>query len=315
MEILDLRQIRSRDLEAVLQEESRLWHEQLRWDYSSSVDLVRRFLDARALTGYAALEQGRPVGYAFFVYEDHKGLIGDLFVSHAYSGGTEGQLLDHVIETMQQTPGIRRIEAQLLAFNADSLEPTFRREHFQVFPRQFMLLELDGVPTLEPRPLAGVALIDWKERHLAGATSLIARAYHGHIDSQINDQYCSNAGAARFLKNIIKYPGCGAFYAPASFLAVHQEAGQVCGLVLGSVVHPDIGHITQVCVAPEFHGAGIGFELVRRSAEVFRRAGFAGLSLTVTSANQQALQLYERMGFQTLKEFSAYVWNASSAYG
>ena len=314
MEILDLRQIRSRDLEALLQEESRLWHEQLRWDYSSSADLVRRFLDARALTGYAALERGRPVGYAFFVYEDHKGLIGDLFVSRAFSGGTEGRLLDHVIETMQQTPGIRRIEAQLLVFNAGSLEPTFRREHFHSFPRQFMLLEWDRWPTLEPRPLTGVEVINWRERRLEEATSLIARAYHGHIDSQINDQYCSNAGAARFLRNIIRYPGCGTFYAPGSFLAVHQEAGQVCGLVLSSVVHPDIGHITQVCVAPEFHGAGIGFELVRRSAEVLRQAGFAGLSLTVTSANQRALQLYERMGFQTLKEFSAYVWNASGGY-
>ena len=89
----------------------------------------------------------------------------------------------------------------------------------------------------------------------------------------------------------------------------------MCGLVLSSVVHPDVGHITQVCVAPEFHGAGIGYELVRRSTEVFRRAGFAGVSLTVTSANQRALQLYERMGFQTLKGFSAYVWNASGAHG
>ena len=314
MEILDLRQMRSRDLEALLKEESFLWREQLHWDYSSSADLVRRFVDARALTGYAALEQGRPVGYTFFVYEDHKGLIGNLFVSRPHSGGTEGELLAHVIETMQRTPGIRRIEAQLLAFSAGLLEPTFRREHFRIFPRQFMLLELDRIPALERRPLNGVEVSKWQERRMEEATSLIERAYRRHIDGQINDQYCSNAGAARFLRNIIRYPGCGTFYAPGSFLALHQETGQVCGLVLSSVVHPDVGHITQVCVAPEFHGAGIGYELVRRSAEVFRRAGFAGVSLTVTSSNQRAVELYERMGFQILKEFSAYVWNASGTH-
>lgn len=313
MEILDLRQIRSRDLESLLEEENRLWREQLHWDYSSSADLIKRFVDARALPGYAALDEGRAVGYSFFVYEEYKGLIGDLFVSGPYSGSTESQLLTHVIETMQETPGIRRIETQLMTFGAGSLEATFRREHFQAFGRQFMLLGFGQIEALEPRALAETEILPWQERYFDDAAALIARAYRNHVDSEINDQYRSVSGATRFLKNIIHYPGCGAFYAPGSFLAFHQKTGVLCGLVLTSVVHPEVGHVTQVCVTSEARGTGIGYELMRRSAESFRAAGFAGVSLTVTSANRRAVRLYERMGFRNLKEFFAYVWNADGA--
>lgn len=314
MEILDLRQVCSRDLETLLEEEKHLWREQLRWDYSSSSDLIRRFVDARALAGYAALDQGRAVGYSFFVYEDHKGLIGNLFVSGPYCGATEGQLLTHVIETMQETPGIRRIEAQLMTFGASSLEPTFRREHFQTFRRQFMLLELKQAGKLPAKTLVETEVRPWHERYFDDAGALITRAYRDHVDTEINDQYRTTSGATRFLKNIINYPGCGTFYPTASLLAFHQRTGMLCGMVLTSLVHSEVGHVTQVCVAPEFHGAGIGYELIRRSSEAFRGAGFAGVSLTVTSANHRAVRLYERMGFRTLKEFSAYVWDAAGGF-
>ena len=84
----------------------------------------------------------------------------------------------------------------------------------------------------------------------------------------------------------------------------------MCGLILTSAVNEGIGHVTQVCAAPEYQGMGLGYELMRRAVESFRAAGYQGLSLTVTAANTAALRLYERMGFQQLREFSAYVWSS-----
>lgn len=311
MEILDLRQIRSRDLELLLEEENRLWREQLRWDYSGSADLIKRFVDARALPGYAALESGRAIGYSFFVYEDHKGLIGNLFVSGQYSGGAESRLLTHVIETMQETPGIRRIEAQLMNFGAGSLHATFQRERFIPFARRFLLLDLAGTAGLRPRPTEA-ELVPWSERYFDDAAGLISRAYMDHVDSEINDQYRTVPGASRFLKNIIQYPGCGTFHAAGSFAAFDPQTGRLCGLILTSIVHPGVGHVTQVCVAPEQQGTGLGYELMRRSTESFQELGFSSVSLTVTSANHRAVRLYETMGFRTLREFFAYVWNAEN---
>ena len=84
MQIVDLRQINSRQLDPLLQEEAQRWEEELSWDYRPSTELIKKFVDARSLTGSALLEDGRPVGYAFYVMEEHKGLVGGLFVSPRY---------------------------------------------------------------------------------------------------------------------------------------------------------------------------------------------------------------------------------------
>ena len=80
VEILDLRHFSSADLRGVLEEESAIWSRELSWDYSQSAEMILRYVDARILPGYVAVERGRVAGYAFFVYEGSKGVIGDLFV-------------------------------------------------------------------------------------------------------------------------------------------------------------------------------------------------------------------------------------------
>src|SRR6202044_702034 len=98
--------------------ETQLWARLLSWDYSGSAEMILRYVDAKILPGYAAIDRGRIFGYSFFVYEGSKGVVGDLYVA---DGGrvsnareVEVKLLTHVIETLQQSPGIHRVEAQLL---------------------------------------------------------------------------------------------------------------------------------------------------------------------------------------------------------
>lgn len=55
-DIVDLRELRADDLEPLLQEEIRTWDASLDWDFRKSADLVRRFVDLRALNGCALLE-------------------------------------------------------------------------------------------------------------------------------------------------------------------------------------------------------------------------------------------------------------------
>jgi ribosomal-protein-alanine N-acetyltransferase len=82
------------------------------------------------------------------------------------------------------------------------------------------------------------------------------------------------------------------------------------GICLGSLVHPDVGHVTQIAVAPEAQGRGIGFELLRKSVEAFHRHGSRAVSLTVTGANTSAIHLYDRVGFRSVRRFHAFVWEA-----
>jgi ribosomal protein S18 acetylase RimI-like enzyme len=80
------------------------------------------------------------------------------------------------------------------------------------------------------------------------------------------------------------------------------------GLCLASLVAPEVGHITQICVSRERQGTGAGYEMLRRSMTALADQGCRSVSLTVTASNTNAVRLYERVGFSTRKTFAAYVW-------
>lgn len=86
--------------------------------------------------------------------------------------------------------------------------------------------------------------------------------------------------------------------------------GVLQGICLTSIVAANVGHITQVCVAPSQKGTGLGYELVRRSLVALASHGCRSASLTVTTANQAAVRLYQRMGFVNRREFAAHVWES-----
>jgi len=310
MQIVDLRQLQSRALEGLFQEEARHWLEELHWDYRPSLDLVRKFIDSRALGGYAAFDNGRMTGYGFYVLEDHKGLIGGLYVSPQFAQGPITQrLLAEMLTTLRATPRLERIEAQLMPFGTE-LDPEFLSQFFRLHMRQFMLLPL-AQAKLSGNPLSeGLCLDPWKDRALESAARLIQLAYADHVDSQINDQYRTETGSLRFLRNIVLLPGCGQFLPEASFLARPVTGDKPVGMVLTSTVAEGVGHTTQVCVMPGHQHRGIGRLLMERSIEALRQRGYHSLSLTVTASNRRAVELYERLGFRTVKTFAAGVWQA-----
>ncbi|MBZ5578605.1 MAG: GNAT family N-acetyltransferase [Acidobacteriia bacterium] len=308
-EIVDLRQLSARDLEPLLAEEIGTWRAELEWDFEKSADLVRRFMDLRALNGSALIEGGSVVGYIYYVLEENKGLIGDVYVQRAFrTVERENWLLDSVLRPIMASPPITRIECQLMMLQTVAERETPRGQYLRTFGRNFMRLDLREAPLGEGVVRRPVYLEKWSDHYQDPAAQLIAAAYTGHIDGHVNDQYRSAAGARRFLYNIVQYPGCGVFYRPASYAAFDAGSGRMCGLSLASLVAPGCGHVTQICVTPEVRGTGVGHALLRQSLLSLRGAGCRSASLTVTAANEGAVALYERVGFQTIRRFSAYVW-------
>jgi ribosomal-protein-alanine N-acetyltransferase len=88
----------------------------------------------------------------------------------------------------------------------------------------------------------------------------------------------------------------------------HPGGDDLVGAVLTSEVAPGVGHTTQLCVQPGFQGHGLGRILMQTSAEALRALKYNELTLTVTSENHTAVHLYERLGFSTIKSFTAGVW-------
>src|SRR3954470_19977829 len=171
MEILDLRHFTSAELRGLLEREAEAWARALSWDYRASAEMILRYLDAKILPGYAAVDAGAVHGYSFFVYEGAKGVIGDLFVDAAFGTdrrrATEQKLLTHVVETLKNSPGIHRIEAQLLAHESGEVAQPFTREGFSRHARLFMSLPLAGPQGRRENghtiDLPGIELRRWSE--------------------------------------------------------------------------------------------------------------------------------------------------------
>jgi ribosomal protein S18 acetylase RimI-like enzyme len=314
LEILDLRHFSSADLRPLLDDETQAWARQLSWDYSGSAEMILRYVDAKILPGYAAVDRGRLFGYSFFVYEGNKGVIGDLFVADGSrlpdARQVELRLLTHVIETLQQSPGIHRVEAQLLAHDANAVSRPFLETGFQRHPRLFMVLTLAKPASEAPPVHPEVEIRPWSEADYQPSAAVITAAYRGHVDAQINDQYHTLSGSLRFLNNIVRFPGCGVFDAPASFVALDRKAKNLIGLILCSRVRHDVGHVTQVCVLPEYRTLRIGETLMEYTAANLRQRKFSLLSLTVTEANKRAVDLYLRLGYDIKRVFDAFVWES-----
>ena len=310
MPIVDLRQVSPRQLAPLLEEEARHWREELHWDYRASLELIKKFVEARSLAGNAAVEDAQAAGYGFYVLEEHKGLVGGLFVSPRFPQLTLcQQILGEMLATLRAIPRIERIEAQLMPFGCP-LDQALIEQGFRLYTRQFMLLPL-AETALSGAPISsGLRLERWDDRYFEPCARLIHLAYANHVDGEINDQYRSEAGALKFLKNIIILPGCGQFQTDASFVLRPVGSDRLVGVVLTSAVSQGVGHTTQICVMPGYQGHGLGRQLMEASIQALRARHFTALSLTVTAVNANAVRLYEHLGFRTIKTFAAGVWLA-----
>lgn len=306
-QLLELRRVSAEQLAPVLDEEITLWKRELDWDFRASADLVRRFVSMQALSGFAVARNGRAAGYAYYVCEEGKGLVGDVFVMREHRRPEiETALLDASLTAMFGMLGIRRVEAQIMMISSPLERPVPASNWFRRYPRYFMEAPLGPAVRLPEKHIRGITFLPWSELRQDETARLIAAAYLGHVDSQINDQYRSAAGARRFLTNIVQYPGCGTFFGPGSWAALSGR--ELLGISLASLVAGDVGHITQVCVAPSARGTGLGYELVRQSLMSLAVQGCQAVSLTVTTSNAPAVQLYERMGFTNKRNFAAFIW-------
>lgn len=328
LEILDLRHFTAPMLRSLLEAEGEVWLDRLHWDYRASARLLMQYLDSRMLPGYAAVDVGRVTGYAFCVYEETKAVIGDVFAYHVNGLNSrtlresplpaavdiETTLLRHLFETLQNSPHVDRIESQLLLHPSGAHARVFREAGFELYRRLFMVQPLAGVPMAPAFPLpSDLEMRPWRDDDLSAAGRLISEAYAEHPDSIINDQYRSAHGSLRFLHNIVRYSGCGTFSPQVSHIVLERGTREVVGLVLGSRVSGQSGHITQLCVKPTYRRQGLGRILLSVAAAAFARQGMSEVSLTVTEANANAIELYKSEGYTCRHSFDAAVWRRLGA--
>jgi ribosomal protein S18 acetylase RimI-like enzyme len=310
LQIIDLRRLKARDLDLMLREQTAEWRLKLDWNCSRSADLLREFADSSALTGAALLAGGEVVGYGYTGLEENKARICDVYVRPGWRGGNaETVLFRLLLGALTGISSVRRVESQLMLVENTLADALQRERIVRLFERHLMTREASiPLPPGRASTNPGFRFEPWCDRHCDQAAAVLSLAYTGHIDSQINEQYRTFTGAIRYLYDLVQFPGSATFCRSASYVAFVMATGQVVGISLASFVADDVAHITELCVTPRVRGAGLGYELLRRSAEALRDAGANRISLAVTGANEGAVRLYMRCGFCELHRFHAYVW-------
>jgi ribosomal protein S18 acetylase RimI-like enzyme len=311
LEVLDLRHFSARQLRPLLEQEAEVWKQRLRWDYRSSIELLLQYLDSRILPGFVALADGKVCGFTFCVYEGHKAVVGDIYIARETDPALLAiqTLTTHLLDVLEASPDIDRIESQLLLFDTGTLTQPFAGLGFTIYPRLFQERELGALPPLPPPKMIPPALelCRWSANFYQPTAELIHASYAGHIDSDINDQYRSLHGSLRFLHNIVRFPGCGVFDPASSWVLRDRRTNALVGAVLCSRVAPQVAHVTQLCVSPEWRGRNLGHMLMLHAMRQLPAQGYTALTLTVTQANHSATRLYTDLGFTTRHRFDAMV--------
>jgi hypothetical protein len=120
LELVDLRRVSVSDIDPLLTRETEEWLRLFGWDFSPSAGLVRRYVSLQALAGRALVAGGAVAGYVYFVSEDRKGMIGDLFVREEHrTAENETRLVRAALEELLRNPAIRRVESQLMMLRSD----------------------------------------------------------------------------------------------------------------------------------------------------------------------------------------------------
>jgi ribosomal protein S18 acetylase RimI-like enzyme len=256
------------------------------------------------------MHEGRIIGYCFCVYEGNKSVIGDIFVLPDTSSrlAITHTLTCHLLEVLEASPDIDRIEAQLLLYDVGVLAQPFLKSGFSIYPRLFLECELtqQNLPLPDPAPLS-IEICPWTPGYYQPSAELIHSAYLGHIDSKINDQYRTLHGSLRFLHNIVRFPGCGVFDPEASWVLRDRHTKKLVGVILCSRVAVGVAHVTQICITPELRGKAIGRLLLLHSMHRLRARGYTALTLTVSEENHSAVRLYMGAGFTMRLRFEALV--------
>ncbi len=312
MELASLADIPVGHLAPLFREEASHWNKQLFWDYTPTLQLVRKMVASRGLPGFVLRHQGTTVGYSYFVLDQLVGFIGGLYVLDSFAEEPNyRRLIDKLVTTMRGLKSLERIESQVIPFNIE-FAPSFLEQGFRVLPRYFLSAGV-GSKDVSKR-LAGLERVDginierWRPELVASAANVIYDSYIESPDMVLCRDYQSRKGCMRFLRNLIESPACGRFSHKDTRIALDLN-GRLCGVLLATKISDSTGMVPQLSVRRDCQGRGIGSWLLAEYMKAAEDAGLERVSLSVSQANRRAFELYVRLGFKTTKRFDALIWD------
>jgi ribosomal protein S18 acetylase RimI-like enzyme len=307
-------------LEALFDEQCREWLALLRWDYTGPSRMIRQVVRQRDLMGFVAMSGSRAIGFAYYVVENERCTIGDIYVTKDWRGaGVDRQMVAAILDALEHGPRLRRIESQCVSVDNDGASELFAARGFGRFDRYYMMMELgreEGEATKlishQQRPsqanesASDILIRAWQEADFAQAARVIHQSYRGRSDSRINSQYMTEDGCAELLTILTDHIWCGDFLPHISRVAARRGMRKLAGVLITSRIAPRVGHVGQVSVHYAYQGQGLGRRLLASALQEFVQYGFNAATLAVTAINTPALRLYKSFGFRCIHSFPVF---------
>jgi len=294
-------------LERLFDEECAEWLDLMKWDYKGASMLIRDVARQHQLSGFVAMSGAAVIGFAYYVIEGSRCSIGDIYVSKPWRGiGLDREMAIAILDKLHRIRRLRRIESQYVGVGNDEAEALFQERGFERLERSYMLVEL-GADEDRGRSAEspGISIRPWRQRDFEQAARVIHRSYRGQHDSRINSQYQTVQGCAELMTILTDHFWCGDFLPDVSLVAV-RSSGALAGVLIASRVASGVGHLGQISVHPAHQGRGIGRRMIESALSDLRERGYKAITLAVTSANTNALHLYESCGFRTIHTFPVF---------
>jgi ribosomal protein S18 acetylase RimI-like enzyme len=305
--ILPLFSVDTPAFDDLLDEERQDWLTTLHWDTTEARELIMYHIRCGNLPGFAAVCQGKVIGYTYYTLHGAVGHIGTLYVSRDYRrSGTMEALLCATVDAMKYG-NAQRLEAQIFPFGID-MTPAFLRLGFALHRRYYLGKELTGTAArpVGPSDARGPYRVEpWSDGYIEEAGKVIHAGYAGSPDAAICQVYRSVEGCTAFMRSLTLNPGCGTMTPAASFVALDRH-GRLCGLIIGATIGNASALIPQISVLPEHQGAGLGKLLMDRTLQAFCQLGYHRISLSVTEKNTRAFAWYRKLGFTPRSELLAF---------
>lgn len=148
----------------------------------------------------------------------------------------------------------------------------------------------------------GYRLHAWRPSLLTEHANVKYKSFRNEMDANVFPCLGDPEGCHRLMREITRRAG---FVPQATWLLTHQDSesgtSQPVATVQGISDNPSIGLIQNIGVAQEYRGLGLGSLIVKKSLEGFQSFGAKIVTLEVTTKNEGAIRLYQRLGFTIQK--------------
>lgn len=164
------------------------------------------------------------------------------------------------------------------------------------YKRYRMEARLAALPAVPALP-AGFAWVAWDDTALATHAEVKYRCFRGELDASVFPNLSNRDGCLQLMRAIRGKPG---FCPQATWLVAGPDGP--CATVQGlGDLNSGVGAIQNLGVVHECRGLGLGGALLLQALHGFRAVGLRRAVLEVTARNTQAVRLYHRLGFATVK--------------